>query len=113
MPRSFPCTGCGGCCRLIGKILESVEDQKNPVLKYAVESFPYSTDEDGVCEKLVDSQCSVYENRPLLCKVDLLGDLLGKDKNEWYVSNAESCNKIIDLLGLPTSYKITDYDLIN
>lgn len=113
MPDAFPCTGCGGCCRIVGKMLSSAEEQENPVLRHAIDSFPYSTNADGICEKLVDNRCSVYAERPLLCKVDLLGELLNIDKSNWYAVNAQSCNRIIDLLGLSPSYKITDYDLIN
>lgn len=113
MPDSFPCTGCGGCCRIIGDILSSSNKPENPVLRHVIESFPYSAGANGACEKLVDNRCSVYAERPLLCKVDLLGELLNINKRDWYTTNAQSCNKIIDLLGLSPSYKITDYDLVN
>lgn len=104
--KAFPCTGCGGCCRLVGVILDNVNNQTNPVFRYAVETFPYKTDSFGVCEKLVDNQCSVYENRPLMCNVSLLGKLLREDTDEWYLKNIKYCNLIIDSLGLDQAYKI-------
>lgn len=105
----FPCTGCGGCCRLIGQVLEKPEEQTHPIYRYAVESFPYKADEFGVCEKLVDNRCSVYENRPLMCNVTLLGQLLREDLDEWYSENIKYCNTIIDSLGLDKSYKIPEW----
>ena len=113
MPESFPCTGCGGCCRLIGNILKQDLSEAHPVFKYAIETFPFAADENGACEKLEGNKCSVYLDRPLLCNVDLLGSLIHPNKEEWYAKNAEACNTIIDSFGLEPSYKISEYDLIN
>lgn len=104
----FPCTGCSGCCRLIGGILDKGQNHPDPVLRQVIASFPYVTDENGVCEKLIDNRCSVYDNRPLLCNVTLLGKLLSLDLNEWYSKNIKHCNLIIDFLGLDKSYKIPE-----
>lgn len=106
---SFPCTGCGGCCRLISSILKNPENQPDPVMRAAVKAFPYKADSTGACEKLVDGKCSVYEDRPLLCNVSALGHAMGVEQQAWFRANAYSCNRIIDLLNLDPMYKITDF----
>ena len=104
----FPCTGCGACCMTVGMVLDNVERLDNPVLRAAVEAFPYKVDENGVCEKLVDSKCSVYEDRPIMCNVAALGVLLKRNPYEFYSENIKYCNQLIDLFGLDQSYKITE-----
>ena len=105
----FPCTGCGGCCRLLGGILKSPETQENYVMRLAVQTFPFKADATGACEKLVDGKCSVYEDRPLLCNVEELGKAMRVNEAEWFKANAFACNRIIDLLNLDPMYKITDF----
>jgi Fe-S-cluster containining protein len=105
----FPCTGCGACCRVIGPLLGSDIGKTNPILDYAIKSFPYKTDAEGVCEKLVDNSCSVYEDRPLLCNVKALGILMKQDECEWFRFNAEACNRLIDRFNLDSSYKIQGF----
>lgn len=105
----FPCTGCGGCCRMLSGILKSPELQANYVMRMAVKTFPFKTDASGACEKLVDGKCSVYEERPLLCNVKELGEAMRVNQAEWFKANALACNRIIDLLNLDPMYKITDF----
>lgn len=107
----FPCTGCGACCMVIGKVLSNVDCLDNPVLRAAVEVFPYKADENGVCEKLIDNKCSVYDDRPIMCNVAALGQLLGRNPYEFYSENIKYCNQLIDLFGLDESYKITQEGL--
>lgn len=109
--QDFPCTGCGGCCRLIGELLSDPPGSDNPTFRHAIESFPYKTDENGVCEKLVNNSCSVYDDRPLLCNVTLMGTLLRKNMKDWYSENIKYCNWIIDRLGIDKSYKIPEFPL--
>lgn len=107
----FPCTGCSLCCRAIGAILAEPNLFRNlPIVVQAVKDFPYKADANGVCEKLVDNRCSVYEKRPLLCNIRELGVLLGYSTEEWYRLNAETCNQLIRAAGLDESYLINDYD---
>ena len=105
----FPCTGCSACCRVIGQVLSLNPDDCHPVLGDAIERFPYKPDLNGVCEKLVDNKCSVYSNRPLLCNVKLLGELMDVDQSEWYSQNIKACNALIDSLQLDPSYKIDEF----
>jgi Fe-S-cluster containining protein len=68
--------------------------------------FPYTIRQDGTCEKLTGNQCSVYEDRPLLCRVDDLTDLLGDQKEAAIRDNIQACNAAITAAGLDPSYLI-------
>lgn len=106
----FPCTQCGLCCRHIGVTLEYGGFFQNQTVRNAILEFPYKADNNGVCEMLVDNKCSVYNNRPILCDVELMASLLGVAKDEWYRSNAQACNFMIKQAGLDESYLIKTYD---
>jgi Fe-S-cluster containining protein len=75
----FPCTGCGACCRRVGLMVDGVRKQQYPdgTIGKLVQEFPYKYDENGKCEMLVDNKCTAYEDRPLICRVDDLGNKLG------------------------------------
>lgn len=77
-----------------------------PILHDAIKAFPYAAREDGACEMLNGNQCSIYEDRPLLCNVKKLGEMHGGDTREWYALNAISCNILIKEAGLPDSYLV-------
>ena len=49
----WKCIKCAACCKL-------VKDQ-----------LPDFAKEDGSCKYLVDNQCSIYDSRPDICRVDL------------------------------------------
>lgn len=53
---AFPCTACGQCCRRV----------------YLSEKTAYLNRGDGVCQYFNEENnlCSIYENRPLICRVD-------------------------------------------
>jgi Fe-S-cluster containining protein len=36
--------------------------------------FPFNAREDGSCEKFEDGQCSIYDDRPEVCRVDKMYD---------------------------------------
>jgi Fe-S-cluster containining protein len=65
----FNCSGCGLCCTKIKVILDTKES--SPV-KHIIDQFPHTAREDGSCEKYdrETKKCTVYEDRPLLCRVD-------------------------------------------
>lgn len=105
---TFPCTQCGLCCKSVGKWLEHKEDASHPAFKFAMEHFPYATDETGKCEMLIDGNCSVYEDRPLLCDSDLMAALMGIPANKLYKLNAIMCNYMIGAAGLPATYLIDE-----
>jgi uncharacterized protein len=108
----FPCTGCGLCCRYIGQAINNINNIKDPVLFNALNAFPYKTDPDGSCEKLINNQCSVYENRPLVCNVSLMAQELNKaygiSKEKVYEENIKTCNKMILANNLDKKYLIPE-----
>lgn len=98
---SYPCTGCGCCCRIIDQILVNA----HKVLPEVAIAFPYKND-NGVCEMLIDNKCSVYDNRPLLCRVDDLQKYTEIPKPLFYEITRQSCNKIMDRFNIDESFKV-------
>lgn len=107
----FPCTQCGLCCRLVATALANKDQWGDPLIRAALDAFPYETDENGACKMLVDNKCSVYENRPIVCNIDKMAALRGIDKKQWFRLSAASCNYLIRESGFDESYLIKDYDL--
>jgi len=104
MLEKFPCTGCGQCCSRIQNLKEfsdKLAEEKNmPDI-----SFPYGN-KDGVCEKLIDNKCSVYEDRPLICSVDKMQEILKINRPLFYKMNADICNSFIKESGMDESFLI-------
>lgn len=81
----FPCAQCGECCRHLNL---------SPLYRELDRG-------DGVCRYLDGNLCSIYEARPLLCRVDECFDLFYQNmisKEEFYRLNHEICKKIYDNL---------------
>lgn len=77
----FICDKCGECCKKLNK--SSVYDELH--------------NGDGVCRYLVGNLCSIYEDRPLLCRIDESYEILFKqtmDKSEYYKLNYKFCDKL-------------------
>ncbi len=74
---SFKCNQCGECCRNIGGV-ELYKDLDNG---------------NGVCKYLVGNLCSIYNERPILCRVDESYELFFKhiDKEDYYNANYAVC----------------------
>ena len=89
---SFPCTGCGCCCKVIDWA-DKIIVRDDPTHPYY---FPY-THKEGVCEKLIDNKCSVYESRPLICRIE---DSMPKGYNQtaYYNINIEACHHLIGVI---------------
>lgn len=89
---SFPCTKCGACCRRVG-------------------SSPYSehlAGRDGRCRHLnADNTCSIYEQRPDVCRVDLMLERFGIPKHFGYEANAALCNRWMREDGMKTFVSLT------
>ena len=102
----FPCTQCGQCCRNINSILSN-SDSFPTVIKDLINRFPYDINPDGSCSKLnEDGLCSVYQNRPIMCNIKLMGQLLHRDTTEWYRLQAEHCNILINAADLDPKYLV-------
>ena len=102
----FPCTKCGQCCRHISSILANSSNYPT-VIKDLIERFPYEVNEDGSCSKLTsDGLCSVYENRPIMCNINLMGQLLQQSQPDWHRKQADICNELIINAGLHPDYLV-------
>ena len=107
---NFPCTQCGLCCTNVnlGKWLDpEYTETLPPALQFVTSKFPYQLTDDGSCEMLKDGLCSVYDDRPLLCNLKLLGKFLGADQDLFYKLNILNCNKMIDAAGLAEKYFVS------
>jgi Fe-S-cluster containining protein len=87
----FPCTKCGGCCKNIGWIKS----------RYSEEEFPYKLDEKGDCEMLIENKCSIYNDRPEICRFDKMALKLNIDKKEFYNMNIIFCNNYMQVHNIP------------
>lgn len=78
----FFCNKCGLCCTQVGKSYIYKELDRG----------------DGVCQYFDDKSklCTIYENRPIFCRVDEMYELYFKKnmtKEEYYNLNYKSCSK--------------------
>lgn len=99
----FPCTGCGCCCKRVDKGVENIKRMtSDPTF-----DFPYQWDESGKCEKLTDdNRCAVYEDRPLVCKIDELMLVAGIEKELYYKLTAQACNKMMQEDSIDISLRV-------
>lgn len=77
----FFCRKCGNCCRHLEQSALYKELNRG----------------DGVCKYLSGDLCSIYERRPLLCRVDESYDKLfyrSYSKEDYYTLNYEACEKL-------------------
>jgi hypothetical protein len=77
----FECDACGHCCRNLDKSSIYSELDRG----------------DGTCKYLVGDLCSIYENRPLICRVDESYEKFFKDimsLEEYYKLNCEACIRL-------------------
>lgn len=78
----FPCTSCGECCRRV----------------HLSEQTAFLDRGDGVCRHFDDESklCTIYETRPLVCRVEDYYRLHLADQIEWadFVTlNVEICRQ--------------------
>tara|TARA_R100000781_G_scaffold6151_3_gene6526 strand:- start:192 stop:524 length:333 start_codon:yes stop_codon:yes gene_type:complete len=107
MAKDFPCTSCGLCCQNLSEMHTTHYEQHSPIVQFLIDKFPYKISEEGVCEKFVDGQCSVYNDRPIVCNVRLGGIIQGLDQQEWYEQVAVGCNIMIKEAGLDEKYLVS------
>jgi len=77
----FECKKCGKCCRHLDRS----------------ELFKDLDRGDGVCKYLRDNLCSVYEDRPLLCRIEESYNVFFSEvytKEEYCRLNEEACRII-------------------
>lgn len=67
---TFPCSKCGACCITIG--------------------CPYLG---------TNNLCSIYNTRPIWCRVDEYAEKYGINKEIWYAENLKACDELRRKLG--------------
>lgn len=91
----FPCTKCGVCCKsLKSNSLYKAMDRGDGVCKY------YDELENG---------CSIYVNRPLICRIDDMYEKAFSEKmtkEKYYAANALACYEAQNLAGIPAEQRI-------
>jgi uncharacterized protein len=93
MANEFPCNSCGLCCQHISGIKE-------------LEHFDNG---QGVCIHLKNHQCSIYENRPDVCRVDVMYERYYKQLFSWddfVKENVNVCKGLQEKAGIPASLQI-------
>ena len=74
----FNCDKCGICCKNLGQ----------------VELLKAYDRGDGVCKYLENDLCSIYLERPMICRVEECYEIFFKEsmsKEEYYQLNYDSC----------------------
>ena len=97
----FNCSGCGACCKRVGKAISYLKEL----------NFPYKAKKDGSCEMLdEDNKCKVYDNRPEVCSIDRMYEKVYKEefksKKEFYLHEAKQCNIFVSNDKLDKKYLI-------
>ena len=80
----FKCECCGNCCKNIAKS----------------ELYSDLDRGDGVCKYLIGNICSIYNERPLFCRIDECFELFFKEHmsiEEYYKLNYKECKKLKEL----------------
>lgn len=80
----FKCDMCGQCCRNVDKSSIYTELDRG----------------DGVCKYLNGNICSIYDDRPLVCRIDESYWTFFKEDfslEEYYNLNYEMCKKLKEL----------------
>ena len=102
----FPCTQCGECCRQLGNVLANSSIFPT-VTQDLLKHFPYKPNPDGSCSKLTsDGLCSVYDNRPIVCNIKLMSQVLHQNTSQFYQNQAHNCNKLINNANLDPKYLV-------
>lgn len=77
----FKCEHCGCCCRNLDKSLIYASLDRG----------------DGSCKHLVGNYCSIYEDRPMLCRVDECYDKYFSqlmNRQDYYRINKQACDNL-------------------
>lgn len=77
----FKCNKCGCCCRHLGKS----------------ELYKELDRGDGTCKYLQGNLCTIYTEKPLLCRIDECYEKFFKDQmtlEQYYKVNYEMCKEI-------------------
>ena len=103
---NFPCSACGCCCKNADVAVERYKLLDPDFI------FPYKI-EDGVCSKLKDNKCIVYNRRPILCKVDRLAEKYNIELGWFYSANIDACNKMMDDNNIDLKFRIYKLNIVS
>lgn len=87
---SFTCTQCGACCRRAGQL----------------PGFPLPVNPDGSCSKLVNNLCSIYADRPAICRHGHSRAAFGMTPEEYDRFTARICNLLQEADDIDPSYRL-------
>ncbi|RXT02774.1 YkgJ family cysteine cluster protein [Ammoniphilus sp. CFH 90114] len=90
---SFPCTSCGLCCQRISAVPELSGYDRG----------------DGTCIHLVDHRCSIYEERPEICRIDHMFEKIYAtqfSRPQFYLENLKVCKSLQIEAGLPEDQQV-------
>jgi Fe-S-cluster containining protein len=90
----YPCSSCGLCCQHVGDIPQLQE----------------LSGKEGACIHLSESnECSIYNERPLLCRIDEAynsGLFSEYTLKEFYKFNASVCNDLQEKNNTEIKYRV-------
>ncbi len=69
-------------------------------MQHLLQTFPYQPNADGSCPMLDGDRCRVYEDRPALCNLETIQEMLQVPDEVWLQLNGASCNQLIREAGL-------------
>ncbi len=93
MEISFPCTKCGLCCQHIDRVPELAEYDAG----------------NGICKYLSDNLCSIYDNRPDICRVDVMYTTKYSrlfNREEFFMYNLLACKQLQTNIGLREAIQV-------
>lgn len=65
--------------------------------------------QNGICINLIEGECSIYAERPLLCRIDESYEVIfsaNMTKADFYTLNAKACNELQERLGIDERYRV-------
>jgi len=71
-----------------------------------VADFPFPVNADGSCSKLVGNLCSIYDDRPAICRHGHARAALGMAPDEFDRFTARICNRLQEADGMPESFRV-------
>lgn len=98
MSIDFKCHNCGACCMVLGDIVGTPIEEIPEEYQEYVKEFPHDIKENGHCSKLgEDMKCSVYEDRPSLCRIDdhFNSGKCSQNKEDFYGDTTKACKALM------------------
>lgn len=63
-----PCLKCGRCCALDVELVCGIDDVPEDMVELREDGFIWMIQKNGMCAAYENNKCSIYKNRPLVCK---------------------------------------------